>query len=827
MKKAFILLPVLMISLMLSAQTQQGFVKTKGRMVNGKLIPGHGLKGATVSIKGRTAVLVKADDGAFSFPVTEVQFRVDSVRKKGYQLVDMEACPRTYKYSGNPIYIVMGTPDQQLQDKLNAERKIRRNLRKQLQEKEDEIEALKEQQKISDEEYRQTLQKLYQDQESNEQLISDMAKRYSELDYDQLDEFYRQVSYCIENGELVKADSLLKTKGDVTQQVEDQLRKGQAIQERENLLNQAKAVHVANLDELARRCYSYYETFAAQHLNDTAAYYLELRASLDTTNVEWLNEAGKFIKTYIGDYKKSLSIFEKALRTNLSNEGDDNSLVAESYSFIADIYYCQSKYDLALEYFTKSLLFESNIGLETANLATCYNNIGIVWFYLGDYSQALDYANKALRIRTKLFDLKNLDLANSYTLISYIYLKQDNYTESMALAEQALNIRVELLEPIHPDIASAYSNLAMVYLAQYNFQKALEYTKKSLDINIELFGKFHPQIAQGYNNLGAICLNMGDYNNAINYLNKAIEIRERVLGINHSETANTYNQLGRSYYCLKNYTEAIKYFDKSLKIREELFGMNHPDIAESYHNIGSIYFTIGENSKAQEYMLKALSLDKNIYGENSNNVAISYDHIGLTYLMEKDYSKAMEYCQHAITIKEELFGQEDPRTASSYTSLGVIYDRQKNYSKAIEYFEKALMIEEKHLGMNHYDTKLTKQYLEQTLLKQKSSDIEEMKKYVCIATTIEGDTPAKQQGMNGEYVILEVDDWSIDNVSSLFELNETRQKKPTTLLVLKDNTIYQYYFEDKIGINYNLKLVGTQEKEKIIELYNQWKSKKK
>ena len=230
MKKLLLFFATLILSLVTTAQTQQGYVKTKGRMVNGQLVPGQGLKGATVSVKGRTAILVNTDDGAFSFPVTETQFRLDSVKKKGYQLVDMDLCPRTYTPSKNPIYIVMETPEQQLLDKLTAERKIRRNLQKQLQEREDEIEDLKAQQKISDEEYRQALQKLYADQESNEQLISDMAKRYSELDYDQLDEFYRQVSYCIENGELVKADSLLNTRGDIVTQVESIKQRGLAIQ---------------------------------------------------------------------------------------------------------------------------------------------------------------------------------------------------------------------------------------------------------------------------------------------------------------------------------------------------------------------------------------------------------------------------------------------------------------------------------------------------------------------------------------------------------------------------------------------------------------------
>ena len=247
MKKLFLFFISLTLGLVTSAQTQQGYVKTKGRMVNGKLVPGQGLKGAMVSVQGRTAVLVNTDDGAFSFPISETQFRLDSVKKKGYQLVDMDACPKTYKRSGNPLYIVMETPEQQLQDKLNAEKKIRRNLQKQLQEKEDEIEALREENKITLEEYQKALQNIYEEQESNEQLIADMAKRYSELDYDQLDEFYRQVSYHIENGELTKADSMLRTRGDIKAQVNTIMQRGQAIQEQKEQLQKAQAVQQADI----------------------------------------------------------------------------------------------------------------------------------------------------------------------------------------------------------------------------------------------------------------------------------------------------------------------------------------------------------------------------------------------------------------------------------------------------------------------------------------------------------------------------------------------------------------------------------------------------
>ena len=455
--KRFLIIGVLLVSVLFAgAQTQQGYVKTKGRMdAQGKLIPGHGLKGATVSVQGRSAVLVNHDDGAFSFPITTAQFHLDSVKKKGYQLVDMEACPRTYNYSKNPLYIVMESPDQQLQDQLTAERKIRRNLQKQLQDREDEIEDLKAQQKISDEEYRNALQKLYRDQEGNEQLIKDMAKRYSELDYDQLDEFYRQVSYCIENGELMKADSLLKTRGDITAQVADIKQRGEAILEQDEQLQKAKAAQQADIEEAARRCYGYYETFKAQHLNDTAAYYIELRASLDTTNVNWQLDAGGYNREYVADFDKALEYFQHGLRQSLLQSGE-----------------------------------------EDAKTAIIYNYIGMVYSDQGDYKKALGYYDKALNIKKTIFKEPHADVADSYNNIGVEYWKQGDYKKALECHRQALSIRLSLFGEQHPDVALSYNNIGSVYSNQGEYQKALECFDKALAITKALLGENHPEILQ-------------------------------------------------------------------------------------------------------------------------------------------------------------------------------------------------------------------------------------------------------------------------------------------------------------------------------------------
>ena len=573
MKPRLLLLAILVqLPLWSLCQTQQGYVKTKGRMVNGQHMPGQGLKGATVSVRGRTTVVVNSDDGSFSFPANS-QFQLDSVRKKGYQLVDMDACPRIYKQSSNPLYIVMETPEQQLQDQLTAERKIRRNLQKQLQDKEDEIENLKAQQKITDEEYYASLQKLYHDQENNEQLIKDMAKRYSELDYDQLDEFYRQVSFCIENGELVKADSLLKTKGDVTAQVEEQLRRGVAIKEQEEQLNQAKAVHVADQEELAKRCYSYYETFAAQHLNDTAAYYLELRASLDTTNIVWQNDAADFIRLYIADYNKALGYYSRMLRG-----------------------------------------LQSSLGENHPDVATAYNRIGIIYEKVGQYDQSLEYNNKALAIRLAVLGESHPDVAESYNNLSNIYYNKAEYAQALEYQLQALTIFKSTYGELHPNVATCYNNVGFICFTVGDFEHAMEYMGTALETQLSIYGEKHLDVALSYMNIGSVYYGTGDYEKALEYFIKALNIRRELLGEKHPDVATGYNNIGLIYFNQGNGEKALEYYSKSQAVWKSVFGELHPYVAIGYINIGMAHIMLGDYSKALEYFETAYPIEEQVFG---------------------------------------------------------------------------------------------------------------------------------------------------------------------------------------------------------------------
>ena len=409
MKRLNCIIICLLLSVATSAQTQQGIVKTRGRMVNGKLQPGKGLADATVDLKDRSAVISK-DDGTFSFPLRTKTYLVKKVTKKGYQLVDMEAL-RERQYSADPVYLVMETPEQLLADQLAQEKKQRRQLQKRIQQREDEIENLN----VTLEEKNRLLQELNKEREDNEKIVKDLAQYYSTLDYEQLNDFQRQVSNYLENYELEKADSMLRSRGNMSDRIREiqneqkaEEKEEKELAKRQENLEASKAGTKRKIEDVAEDCFYYYRRFLLDHQNDSAAYYLELRATLDTTYLEWQIQAGRFVDTYLADYEKARFYYERCLKQALLQGGENNEWVATSYNSIGAVYDSQGDYPKALEYYQKALdIYERVLDKDHPDVATSYNNIGAVYKSQGDNPKALEYYKKALDIFKKLLGVEH------------------------------------------------------------------------------------------------------------------------------------------------------------------------------------------------------------------------------------------------------------------------------------------------------------------------------------------------------------------------------------------------------------------------------------
>ena len=635
MKRLITILLSIFSVLLLSAQIQYGYVKTKGRLgADGNVIPGIRLSGATVSIKDRSA-LISASDGAFSFPLPGKSYIVKNVRKNGYLLTDAEQL-RSYGYSSNPLILVMETPEQQNEDRLMAEIKINRTLRSTIRQREEELDSLRAANRITKEEYHKLNAQLNTDEERNRKLIDEMVERYAKMDFDQMDERNREIKACILNGELLKADSLINSKGDLDARIREYIRLREAnareaeeLKKRSETLASSRTIEEKTLLELAEDCFNKSDMFKMGHQNDSAAYYLAKRAELDTTNVQWQLEAGRFLDYYLAAYNKALDYYNRALRHALMKSGEKSS-----------------------------------------DVATCYNDIGYRYFYQGDYVKSLEYNEKSLFIRLLIFGEYHPDVALSYNNMGGIYDSMGDYAKALEYYDKALSIELSVYGSQNSDIAVTYSNIGGVYFHLGDYVKALEYYESALVVMKKTLGEYHPNVATSYNKIGNIYSEYGDYTKALEYCKKALTIQLLVLGEYHPNVATSYNYISNIYFSQGNYVKALKYYEKALVIKKEILGDNHPDVATIYNNIGLIYFHQGDYIKALEYCEKTLVTQLEIYGDYHPDVALSYFNIALSYYSQNDYSKALDFLIKSLNIYTRLY---DHNNIKSDICLKYIY----------------------------------------------------------------------------------------------------------------------------------------------------------
>lgn len=270
-----------MLALPLSAQVQQGYVKTLGRPG----VPGKPLQGVTVRVRGVMNALVSDANGSFKIQATGKKdgdaIIINSVRKNGYELKDKDIVGRNIVFSSRvPIQLVMVSSAQLAADKKriedNAYKVAETNYKKKLAA----LDKQKKQNELSSKDYEKQLQELETRYENYMALVGDMAERYALTDYDNLDSIDAQINICIENGELDKADSLIHTVFDPTTVLQRNRDAKAEVAERMKIAQEAidKALadkeqlqqNIEYAEKLAENCESLAEEYRRQGMEEKA-----------------------------------------------------------------------------------------------------------------------------------------------------------------------------------------------------------------------------------------------------------------------------------------------------------------------------------------------------------------------------------------------------------------------------------------------------------------------------------------------------------------------------------------------------------------------------
>lgn len=692
------------------AQTQQGYVKTKGRMVNGQVVPGKGLIGAVVSLKGRTAVLVNQSDGHFSFPIVGQTFVIEGVTKQGYQLVDADISRTPFQYAESPIYLVMETPEQQLEDQLEAKERITMALRKQYQSALAENKRLREERRISQDEYEKAMQRLVSQQRNNSVFVSKLVDEFSKVDYDQLDEFNRRVHEFILNGEFRQADSMLATKGDMSSRIVAFQNEWQVLTKEENRLSQQQQAadqldsHLRKqLADLAQDCLSKYQIFKMRFQNDSAAYYLELRAGLDTANVEYQRQAGDFLTDYLNNYSQAEVYYQRALSCANRFYGEESDWSATLLNQIANVLYYQDRYTEALQKYEQSLaisrLDESrqalNITVNMRNMAAIYRNIN------NDYRKALAVYEKTLTMRQELLGQRHPLIAEVLFDIGVSYNNLGEYDKALGYEEKALDMFRESGDEYLTDIASVLDGIGTIYFNQGEYGQTLNYYKQSFDIRKEIFGQHHVLTADNLRGIGDTFYRLGEYDQALDYLNKSLAIRMEKQGEKHTGVASTLNAIGNVYYNKKEYRVALDHYIRALAIQKQVLGEKNRVVATTLNNIANTYRNQEDYATAATYYVQVLAIRKDLLGPRHPLVSVGLNELGNAYRILKQNDKAIDCYEQVLDIGPTPQGlcELDIVSVLRYTSM--LYSMKGNLEKAVAYAERALPLLRKEYGEHH------------------------------------------------------------------------------------------------------------------------------
>ena len=733
-KHILFLIAILFLAIWASAQTQQGYVKTKGRLANdGSVIAGTRIPNTTIQVKGRTPVVSQAN-GTFSFPIPDKKFYLNNVQKKGYVLTDPEVLSKQYSYSTNDLIIVMEDLAQQEADRRAIERKISSKLYAQLMQRGEELEVLKEENKITEEKYRELMQKLNHDQDESERIIKEMAEHYTKMDFDQINESNRKISEFILNCELNKADSMLRIKGDIHARINDLNTQHNAIIQAKQTLDANEAKERKDRNEIAEDCYHLFEIFEMQHLNDSAAYYIELRAGLDTTLIGWQLEAGQFLSSSLTEYERANSYYARSLRLAQAQYESQSLDMISVYNYLIRFYQSTGQYDESMVYCNKvSQLLDlheescnpiiqksyENMGIiydelgysqqalqcyrkslelslllygeEDHTTATAYYNLGAYYYLMDEYEHALESLDKSMGIYRTIGDSLNECMASNYEAVAMIYKNNGAFGKAVEFLDKSIELNILLFGENHPNVANCYFNLAGLLLEQNQFNDALQYFDTAKSILTSTIGKLHPIVAGCYNSIGIIFNKLGDYEQATANLNEALDIFRILFDENNSHIGNVYVNLGQVRFNENRFEEAAMLHKKSLDIFLSAFGENHHRTSTSYNNLASDYLNMGEYELALKYAQMALKIDKTIsLGEDSPNLAYDYNTIASIYNKMEQYDRSIEYLEQSKKIVSLVYGEEHPNVAYIYYNIGFLHKKQNNLPKAIEYTRRAL-----------------------------------------------------------------------------------------------------------------------------------------
>ncbi len=283
----------------------------------------------------------------------------------------------------------------------------------------------------------------------------------------------------------------------------------------------------------------------------------------DTIKIDHLNNlCWEYRK--IGLYDTAMQLGNKALQ--LSQQLNFKKGIANSYSNIGVVYWNQSNYPKALDYYFKALKLDEELN-NKKGIAKRLGNIGVVYSELADYGKALEYYFKALKLGEELGDKNRIaiQLGN----IGNVYIMQVNFPKALEYCFRALKIKEELGDK--NGVSGWLSNIANIYFAQKDYTKALDYDTKALKIAEEVGDK--NGVVRNRCNIGSLYIKTGKFKEAEQNLKKAITVAQEIGALNELKQAE--ESLSSLFDTAGQHQLALIHYKKAMALKDTIFSQEN------------------------------------------------------------------------------------------------------------------------------------------------------------------------------------------------------------------------------------------------------------
>ena len=623
----------------LSAQTQEGYVKTLGRPDK----KGVSLSGVSIKVKGEHNPVLSKKDGTFSILYAGKKegdaYSLQEVLKKGYELNEPEIIGRPYAFSKRVRQTIVMVSSAQLQeDKLRIENNAYRTAEKNYKSQLALLEKQKEDNTIAIEDYQKSLSELQDRFEKYQLMIDGLAEHYAHTDYDVLNEKEREINLYIENGDLEKADSLLSVFFDPI----EVLKKNKDALEKINrqIANAHQTIDKANVDMAvilkqqekdAEHLYQLYTIALSRFDKEKAKFYIVTRAELDTTNVNWQSEVGIFLNNFF-DKEQATVYAKRAYRCALAQKGKYNYTTARCLSNLVNT---MNNDDEKFEYVKDAFEILDSIGANdfTKVRNALYVSLGIMAHSINEDSLALMAFTRAMENIEEEHPNGEM-LYTIYNNIGMVCRSLIDYNAAMEFHKKALNIALSNYKDGHYKVGWAYERIGETLIFMEKYKEAQAYLLKALSSIQPMYGDSHQKTQELYLSLGLASYSIHDWNNVYSSLNKMVPEQQRDLQISRNDSAEYKKSLVNSELTLSVMIQAmdsLEITDKKVDYLHQLYdvktllsrqGTRMYDVA---NRLGRYYYEKDDIVEARKYFVVAFNSINNSRKKNYRHNAICHN----------------------------------------------------------------------------------------------------------------------------------------------------------------------------------------------------------